>query len=215
METTWSDMRAQPHLDPLVLLVPQGHVLEASGSNDGVQLAVEDVQHVAVERGGDPLGVVVGGQQAGPVLDQVGPEQEAVPVGHDAVEVEEEAPRAGRASRFPMVLPRKATSRRPSLGTRSMWRWKSPTTAWTRSPGYSSARAVAAAHRVPSLTSSGHVAPQRLRSPAMASSRTAGLVAGPRAQLDQGVGLGGGGDLGRGPRGAAARPGSGSTRAAA
>ena len=70
--------RAQPHLDALVLLVPQGHVLEAARDRSRrVQLAVEHVEHVAVELGGDPGGVVVGGDQAGPVLDQVGAEQEA------------------------------------------------------------------------------------------------------------------------------------------
>ena len=37
--------------------------------------------------------------------------------------------------RLPIVLPRKATSRRPSFGTGSMWRWKSPTTACTSHPG--------------------------------------------------------------------------------
>ena len=47
-----------------------------------------------------------------------------------------------------MVPPRKANSRRPSVGSRSRWRWKSPTTACTARPGYSPARAVAAAHRV-------------------------------------------------------------------
>ena len=44
------------------------------------------------------MGVVVGGQQPVPVLDQVGPEQEPVPVRHHAVEVEEEIALAAQAS---------------------------------------------------------------------------------------------------------------------
>ena len=42
------------------------------------QLAVEHPQHVAVELGGHALGVVVGGDQAAGVLDQVGAEQQRV-----------------------------------------------------------------------------------------------------------------------------------------
>ena len=42
-------------------LVPPGHVLEPVGVEVGAQLAVEHVEHVAVELGGDPGGVVVGG----------------------------------------------------------------------------------------------------------------------------------------------------------
>ncbi len=54
-----------------------------------------------------------------------------------------------------MVPPRKANSLRPGAGSRSRWRWKSPTTPVTVRPGYSSARASAASRRVASLTSSG------------------------------------------------------------
>ena len=48
------------------------------GVEVGAELAVEHEQHVAVELGGDPGAVVVGGDQPGPVLDQVGAEQEPV-----------------------------------------------------------------------------------------------------------------------------------------
>ena len=41
-------------------LVPAGHVVEVVGGEIGAQLAVEDVEHIAVELGGDPGGVVVG-----------------------------------------------------------------------------------------------------------------------------------------------------------
>ena len=54
-----------------------------------------------------------------------------------------------------MVPPRKAISRRPSVGSRPRCRWKSATTASTATPGYSSDRAVAASQMVVLLTSSG------------------------------------------------------------
>src|SRR5690625_3212836 len=70
--------RAQPHLDPLLFGVPPGHVVERAGVEVGAQFPVDDGQNVAVEGGGDPLGVVVGGNEAFGVLDQVAAEQEPV-----------------------------------------------------------------------------------------------------------------------------------------
>ena len=43
---------AQAHLDPLAVGVEERDVLEQLGREVGVQLAVEDVQDVAVELGG-------------------------------------------------------------------------------------------------------------------------------------------------------------------
>ena len=47
--------RAQAHLDPLVRAVEERDVLERLGVEVGVELAVDHVQHVAVELGGDAL----------------------------------------------------------------------------------------------------------------------------------------------------------------
>ena len=52
--------RAQPHLDPLVLAVEEGDVLEGLDVEVGAELAVEDAQDVAVELAVTPA-VVVGG----------------------------------------------------------------------------------------------------------------------------------------------------------
>jgi hypothetical protein len=46
----------------------KGDVLEPAEVEVGVELAVEDVEHVLVELGGDAGGVVVGGLEAGAVL---------------------------------------------------------------------------------------------------------------------------------------------------
>ena len=58
--------RAQPHLDPLVLAVEERDVVEALGLEVGVQLAIDDAQDVAVERGREAGAVVVGGLDAAP-----------------------------------------------------------------------------------------------------------------------------------------------------
>ena len=55
-----------------------GDVRERVGVEVGVELAVHDVQHVAVELGGDAGGVVVGGDEPVDVLHEVGAEQERV-----------------------------------------------------------------------------------------------------------------------------------------
>ena len=70
--------RAQADVHPLLLGVVAGDVLEGVEVEVGAELAVEDLEHVLVELGGDALGVVVGGLEADPVLDQVGAEQEVV-----------------------------------------------------------------------------------------------------------------------------------------
>ena len=61
-----SAQRAQADVDPLVVGVEEGDVLERVGVEVGVELAVEDVEHVLVELGGDPGGVVVGGLEHAP-----------------------------------------------------------------------------------------------------------------------------------------------------
>ena len=73
---------AQVHLDPLLLAVPLGDVGEPVGGEVAVELAVEDVQDVAVELGGHTGGVVVGGDEPGGVLHEVGAEEQPVPRRH-------------------------------------------------------------------------------------------------------------------------------------
>src|SRR3954463_5357689 len=72
------DARPQAHLDPFVLGVPERDVVERVEVEVGLELSVEHGQHVAVERGGDPGGVVVGADQAAGFLDQIGTEQEGI-----------------------------------------------------------------------------------------------------------------------------------------
>ena len=69
---------AQAHLDPLVVGVPQRHVLEGVVVEVGVEPVVEGEQHVAVEVGRDARRVVVGGHDPLRVLHDVGAEQQAV-----------------------------------------------------------------------------------------------------------------------------------------
>jgi hypothetical protein len=74
------------------------------------------MQHVAVELGGDPGGVVVGGDQPSGVFDQVSAEQQAV-AGDQALREGAQEPGGCAGSRLPMVPPRNATSRRPPAGS--------------------------------------------------------------------------------------------------
>jgi hypothetical protein len=69
-------------------------VLEGLGVEVGAQLAVDDMEHVAVELGGDALRVVVGGFDDRRVLDEVGAEQEGVAGAQHAAHVAEQAPAA-------------------------------------------------------------------------------------------------------------------------
>ena len=70
--------RAQADVHPLRLGVVAGDVLEGVEVEVGAELAVEHLEHVLVELGGDAGGVVVGGLEPVAVLDQVGAEQELV-----------------------------------------------------------------------------------------------------------------------------------------
>src|SRR5690606_33175194 len=81
---------AQAHLDPLVGGVEEGDVRERLDVEVRVELPVEHVQDVAVERRGDALGVVVGTLQAIDVLHEIGAEQEAVAGSHGRGQVGEE-----------------------------------------------------------------------------------------------------------------------------
>ena len=116
MATVWARVGPQAHLDPLGVGVEARDVLERVRVEVGVELAVEHAQHVAVELGGHAGGVVVGGDEAVDVLDQVGAEEEGV-AGR-----ERRRPRSARnvargaGARLPMVLPRNATSRVPPVG---------------------------------------------------------------------------------------------------
>ncbi len=63
----------------------------------GVQFAVDDVEDVPVELGGDPGRVVVGADEASGVLDEVGAEEEEVTVVHGGADAAEEPdPLGGR-----------------------------------------------------------------------------------------------------------------------
>ncbi|OLT27471.1 hypothetical protein BJF83_02805 [Nocardiopsis sp. CNR-923] len=84
------DEGAQAHLDPLLFGVPQGDVAEGAGIEVRAELVVDDGEDVAVEGGGDAPGVVVGGDEASRVLDEVGAQEEGVAGAQDAPDVPEE-----------------------------------------------------------------------------------------------------------------------------
>ena len=88
--------RAQAHLDPLVLAVEQGHMLEVGGIEIRIQLAVEHPQHVAIELRRQPLWVVVGGLEQGGVLDEIRAHQQMVIVAEQARDLAQEAAPAAR-----------------------------------------------------------------------------------------------------------------------
>jgi hypothetical protein len=71
--------RAEPHLHPLVPRVPHGDMVERVEVEVRAELGVEHREHVLVERGGHPGGVVVSRHQDSRVLHQVGAQQERVP----------------------------------------------------------------------------------------------------------------------------------------
>src|SRR6266498_4080252 len=71
--------RPQPHLDPLLHRVPQGHVGERLDLEVRPQLPVDDAQHVAVELRGHAGRVVVGRHENGGILDQIGAQQQPLP----------------------------------------------------------------------------------------------------------------------------------------
>ena len=92
-----------------------------------------------------------------------------------------------------MVPPRKATSRRPPVGSSGRWCSKSPTTAWTSTPGYSSRSARwRRQHRLVDVE--GHEAGER---PGVAQrvEQQPGLLRRAAAQLDEGVARRSRGDL--------------------
>ena len=213
---TCSGERAQAHLDPRVLGVVEGDVLEGVEVEVGAELAVEHAEHVLVELGRDAGGVVVGGLERVAVLDQVGAEQQAVARVRAG-------PRSGPGTRalapgskLPIVPPRKAISRGPPSGIRSRSRSKSQTTPCTSSPGYSSASALGGL--AGDLLGDVDRARRSRRQPAsrIASSRYAGLRGRARAELDQRRGAPPRRTIAVGvrARGSRARCGSGSTRAA-
>ncbi len=68
----------QAHLDPFVGRVPDRDVRERVGIEVGVELAVHDPQHVAVEVGGHARGVVVRGDEPVGALHEIGAEEEGV-----------------------------------------------------------------------------------------------------------------------------------------
>ena len=128
-------------------------MLEGVEVEVGAEPRVEHGEHVLVERGGDAGGVVVGGLERLPVLDQVGAQQEAV-VGPEQVgDAREEA---GPLLRLE-VADRPAEERdhaRPPSGIRSRSRSKSQTSPWTAMP-YSSAIRAAVSRVISSEMSTG------------------------------------------------------------
>ena len=125
------------------------------GIEVGVQLAVEDVQHVLVERGGDAGGVVVRADEPAPRPSPGRCRAAASRRGAGS--------RPARRGTAPGARARSSRSSRrgtrpcgaPSSGTCARWRSKSPTTAWTSTPGYSAATWAAASRSVASDTSNG------------------------------------------------------------
>ena len=121
----------QPHLDPLVVGSQRATCANALGVEVGVELAVHDVQHVAVELGGHAGRVVVGGDEPVDVLDEVGAEQERVAGLEPGGDLGEERRARRRARGCRSCSPRNATTPAPAGGHRPRWRSKSPTTACT------------------------------------------------------------------------------------
>ena len=202
------------HLDPLVVGVAPGDVVEGVGIEVGAELAVEHAQHVAVELGGHAGGVVVGGDEPVDVLHEVGAEEERVAGLEGRRRRRRGTALVGSGARLPMVPPRNATRRVPPPGSSSRWCSKSPTTACTSMPGYSPAigeRGVAQ-RRLAHVER--HEAPERAGG-AQRVEQEAGLLRRAGAELDERVGLRELGDLvERARRGSSARSGSGSTRGA-
>jgi hypothetical protein len=142
----------RPHLDPLALAVEERDVVERIDVEVRVELAVDHVQHVAVELRGHALAVVVRGLEHLRVLDEVGAEEAG-----DRRAQRLRQPRRKRRRlpgvKLPIVPPRNAIDARPERsGSVPRWRSKSPTMPCTRRPGYSATSAGRG-----SRTSLGHV----------------------------------------------------------
>ena len=84
------DPQAQVH--PLAQRIPQGEVIERVDVEVRPDLAVEHVQHVAGELGGDPVRVVVGGDETVDRLHQVDAEQQPARLGQLLGEHRQERP---------------------------------------------------------------------------------------------------------------------------
>src|SRR5690606_18600819 len=63
-------------LDPALVLVPEGEVAKAVRVERAAELAVDPVEEVQVEPGGDAGRVVIGGFEREAVLDEVDPDEE-------------------------------------------------------------------------------------------------------------------------------------------
>ena len=66
----------QVHLDTPMSFIKVGLVTEQLGQEFGVQLAIDDIEDVQVERCGDAAGIVISGLQDGAWLEQVGANQQ-------------------------------------------------------------------------------------------------------------------------------------------
>ena len=70
-----------------------GAVAELVEVEVGTELAVDPPEQIRVELGGHALRIVIGGLEGGPVLGQVGPEQEAILGAHDSCDLPEQSDR--------------------------------------------------------------------------------------------------------------------------
>ena len=148
--------RAQADVHPLRLGVVAGDVLEGVEVEVGAELAVEDGEDVLVELGGDAGGVVVGGLEAGAVLDQVGAEQEVVAGAEQRRDPLEEGVALARvevADRAAEEGDQPRAGRR--AGSRSRCCSKSQTRPRTSRPGYSSTSSAAVRWVISSEMSTG------------------------------------------------------------
>ena len=217
MCTVWAPLRAQPHLDPLVVGRPSGpRARSASRSKSAPSSRLSTRSTLRLNVGGDAGGVVVGRHEParGPSPGRCragGRRPAAMRVGQLG---EERAParrdagcRWCRRGRRPGGGPPRGQLAEVALEVADDARA-------TSTPGYSRERWRAASRSVASLTSKGTNRLQRAGRRKRVEQQP-GLVRRARAQLDEGVGAAGRGDVaGLGARGSRARRGSGSTRAA-
>ncbi len=103
MRTSCATVGPQPHLDPLLVVVPHRDVREPIRHEVSVERTVDHGEHVAIERGGDSGSVVVGRDESLAVLDQVGAEQQVLALGQAAGQVARGTLPARMAPRLPMV----------------------------------------------------------------------------------------------------------------
>ena len=183
------------------------------GLEVGAERPVDDPQHVAVELGGDAGGVVVGRLEPGDVLHEVGAEQQRVAGAKPGRELGEERRRVRPGARLPIVPPRNATRRAPPSG-RAIEVALEVADDGVDGDAVLLGRPPCAALSQRRLADvEGHEAAQRAGLGERVEQEP-GLLGGPGAELDEGVGAGRRRrSRPRARRAPTARPASGSTRA--